>query len=142
MPCHASGCPFEVVIIVLKMPCRYHDNQRDAIQILHYNQSDRYIVHTDWFSAGGYEGWNTTFIGNTNRYATVFFYLNDPEAGGHTVFPRAKVSLCSPLCSSIDVFLPLTLFLHVGRPTYFNDLQCDPGAMGQATRCSKGHERV
>jgi len=70
---------------------RYKDNQRDAIQILHYGHGDRYIVHTDWFSAGGYEGWNTSTIGNTNRYATVFFYLNDVEAGGHTVFPDATV---------------------------------------------------
>jgi prolyl 4-hydroxylase len=70
----------------------YKEDQRDAIQILHYGQNDRYIVHTDWFTAGGYEGWNTSVIGNTNRYATVFFYLNDVQSGGHTVFPKATVS--------------------------------------------------
>jgi hypothetical protein len=111
----------------------FADNQRDAIQILHYGPSDRYIVHTDWFSAGGYEGWNTSIIGNTNRYATVFFYLNDVEFGGHTVFPKAKNS------PQQDMIYNMTQEMWDKLPGEAKIMkQCKPGSPGIHVPAKKG----
>mmetsp|Transcript_35401 Transcript_35401/g.56583 ORF Transcript_35401/g.56583 Transcript_35401/m.56583 type:complete len:498 (-) Transcript_35401:449-1942(-) len=59
----------------------------DAPQILRYNVSEWYKPHNDWFDSGAYDGHDPQVDNGTNRFATVFLYLTDVEAGGHTVFP-------------------------------------------------------
>jgi len=60
-------------------------------QVLRYAPSQAYVPHTDYF---GYQtspdhNWDSR-DGGTNRFATVFLYLSDVEAGGETVFPKAN----------------------------------------------------
>ena len=44
-----------------------------------------YIPHHDWFDAAADAKWNfDPATGGSNRFATVFLYLNDVEEGGQT----------------------------------------------------------
>ena len=68
-------------------------NHAEDAQVLRYDEGDRYLAHHDFFDPKDYAG-NAHFSGMVeggarNRLATVFFYLNTPEGGGETNFPRA-----------------------------------------------------
>ena len=69
----------------------------DGLQVLHYEPSQWYKPHVDYFTAsnGGGNGVSADAFSNavplerngTNRFATVFLYLGDCPAGGETAFP-------------------------------------------------------
>ena len=61
----------------------------EQIQVLRYNPHEHYTAHHDFFDPGDYRGRNRESGYARNRLATVFFYLNEPSAGGETGFPRA-----------------------------------------------------
>jgi prolyl 4-hydroxylase len=65
--------------------------KRDGLQVVRYTQGQGYNTHPDFFTQkDDDDGFDfNPYSGGSNRYATVFMYLNDPEEGGYTVFPRA-----------------------------------------------------
>ena len=73
----------------------------DAVQVLNYEPTQWYKPHTDWFDAKSYKGHDPTVNNGTNRFATVFLYLNDVDAGGHTVFPLRQAATHTPTLHSI-----------------------------------------
>jgi prolyl 4-hydroxylase len=78
---------------LLRIPT-FNDTWSDGIQILKYEVGQAYVGHHDYFPVGsstalGTHNFDAT-AGGSNRYATLFLYLNNVEEGGHTVFPRAK----------------------------------------------------
>jgi len=67
-----------------------HDNLLgDSVQVLNYQPTQYYKPHTDWFAPNSYKRSVPKINNGTNRYLTVFVYLNDVPAGGHTVFPHS-----------------------------------------------------
>ena len=68
-----------------------HEPMMDGIQILRYFPGQAYISHTDWFalSQSSDHNWKAS-DGGSNRFATIFLYLNDVDEGGQTVFPYLK----------------------------------------------------
>jgi hypothetical protein len=69
----------------------YDENMADGIQVLRYAPGQAYVPHTDYFSyrTSSDHNWDPR-VGGTNRFATVFLYLSDVAAGGHTVFPKVS----------------------------------------------------
>ena len=69
--------------------------KRDGLQVVRYHPGQGYNTHPDFFTPkDGHENdfdFNP-YSGGSNRFATVFMYLNDPEEGGCTVFPRAPAA--------------------------------------------------
>lgn len=61
----------------------------EQIQVLRYLPGEHYTAHHDFFDPGEYGGERREQGYAHNRFATVFFYLNQVEAGGATNFPRA-----------------------------------------------------
>lgn len=64
----------------------------EGLQVLHYEPGQEYQPHYDWFdpTQPGYEA--ITARGG-QRIATVVMYLNTPEAGGGTAFPKAGLTV-------------------------------------------------
>ncbi len=54
----------------------------EQLQLVHYNVGQEYTAHHDF----GYANAGDKVQGA--RFATLLFYLNEPEAGGETEFPR------------------------------------------------------
>jgi hypothetical protein len=71
---------------------RIPKNHQEHTQVLRYGYTEKYSAHVDYFDPKLYQqDQNTLHLiddGRRNRLATVFWYLSDVEAGGHTVFPR------------------------------------------------------
>jgi prolyl 4-hydroxylase len=64
----------------------------ENMQVLYYDVGAQYLPHYDSFdprTPGGFIHYNR----GGQRVATFMVYLNTPEAGGQTVFPRAGVSI-------------------------------------------------
>lgn len=61
----------------------------EQIQVLRYRPYEHYTAHHDFFDPGEYAERDREAGYARNRLATVFFYLNEPESGGETGFPRA-----------------------------------------------------
>lgn len=61
----------------------------EQIQVLRYHPGEHYTAHHDFFDPGEYGGERREQGYAHNRFATIFFYLNEVEAGGATNFPRA-----------------------------------------------------
>lgn len=59
----------------------------ESMQILHYENGQKYEPHFDYF----HDKANQELGGH--RIATVLMYLSDVESGGETVFPNAEVSI-------------------------------------------------
>eukprot|EP00811_Abedinium_folium_P002289 NODE_12098_length_1246_cov_5.490617.p1 GENE.NODE_12098_length_1246_cov_5.490617~~NODE_12098_length_1246_cov_5.490617.p1 ORF type:complete len:333 (+),score=100.52 NODE_12098_length_1246_cov_5.490617:108-1001(+) len=72
---------------------RTNKDQHELLQVLRYNEGDRYVSHNDAFHIKDYgtheQVVHLTENGLFNRFVTVFFYLTTVELGGHTIFPRA-----------------------------------------------------
>jgi len=71
---------------------RIPKNHQEHTQVLRYGKTEKYSAHLDYFDPMFYKEDKGTMklidSGKRNRLATVFWYLSDVEAGGHTVFPR------------------------------------------------------
>mmetsp|Transcript_16382 Transcript_16382/g.29799 ORF Transcript_16382/g.29799 Transcript_16382/m.29799 type:complete len:524 (-) Transcript_16382:146-1717(-) len=64
--------------------------KRDGLQVVRYTPGQGYNTHPDYFVRTDDDEFNFyPYSGGSNRFATVFMYLNDVEQGGFTVFPRA-----------------------------------------------------
>ena len=63
----------------------------ESIQILHYQNGEKYEPHYDYFHDK-----NNQALGG-HRIATVLMYLSNVEKGGETIFPNAEVITC-PSC--------------------------------------------
>ncbi|KAK6266943.1 hypothetical protein QUC31_017780 [Theobroma cacao] len=62
----------------------------ESMQILHYEQGQKYEPHFDYF----HDKANQELGGH--RIATVLMYLSDVESGGETVFPNSEGKLAQP----------------------------------------------
>jgi prolyl 4-hydroxylase len=87
----------------------------DGLQVVRYTPGQGYNTHPDYFAPG--DGGDSSefdflpFSGGSNRWATVFMYLNDVEEGGQTVFPRVPSILdnvVEPPQYALDMFAPNT----------------------------------
>lgn len=103
------------VFKLLRVP--YKHSRVDGLQIVRYNQSKFYNEHYDYLDDTNATPDNSLDhkTGGTNRYATVFFYLNDVPAGGQTGFTTTDLlsdealaklspSLQTALSSHLDDF--------------------------------------
>lgn len=64
----------------------------EGLQVLYYSIGAEYQPHFDFFdpnSPGGFIHYNR----GGQRVATLLVYLNTPEQGGETIFPKARVSI-------------------------------------------------
>jgi prolyl 4-hydroxylase len=61
----------------------------ESIQILHYQNGEKYEPHFDYF----HDKKNQVLGGH--RIATVLMYLSHVEKGGETIFPNAEVIFLS-----------------------------------------------
>jgi prolyl 4-hydroxylase len=64
----------------------------ETIQVVRYKVGQEFQPHMDQFDARTKEGAKTIREGG-QRGATILVYLNEPEAGGATVFPKAGLSV-------------------------------------------------
>lgn len=75
------------MFFLLGMP--YLPDNMDGLQIVRYQQKEAYFYHNDYYELGSEGSVNLDpSSGGTNRYATIFVYLNDVEEGGQTVFTK------------------------------------------------------
>lgn len=93
----------------------------EPIQVLSYQVEGEYQPHYDYFSPNTVGGVSQLKRGG-QRIATVIMYLNTPEAGGETIFPKVKISV-SPKKGTALLFYSCTpwgsvdpLTLHGGAP--------------------------
>jgi len=64
--------------------------QIDGLQVVRYLQKQFYNSHHDYFEPGSDKDFDfNPYSGGSNRFATVFMYINDVKEGGCTVFPQA-----------------------------------------------------
>ena len=71
--------------------------------MLRYLPGEHYTAHHDFFDPGEYTGDNRERGYATNRFATIFFYLNEVEAGGETGTPHVwQESSRPPACLGAD----------------------------------------
>jgi len=77
------------VFTLVRMP--FNQNQADGLQIVRYRATNAYRQHHDYFPQGSYRSHNfDPASGGTNRFVTIFLYLNDVAEGGQTVFPSSS----------------------------------------------------
>ncbi|HEX7342382.1 MAG TPA: 2OG-Fe(II) oxygenase [Rhodanobacteraceae bacterium] len=72
----------------------------EGLQILHYEPGQEYEPHYDWFNPTQ-AGYHSLTEHGGERVATVIVYLNTPEGGGGTHFPRAGVTVCARKGSAV-----------------------------------------
>jgi prolyl 4-hydroxylase len=73
---------------LLRIP-KYKESMADGIQVLRYETAQAYVAHHDYFPVGQSQDFNwDPSRGGSNRFATVFLYLSNVEAGGQTCFPK------------------------------------------------------
>ncbi|MBE2261982.1 MAG: 2OG-Fe(II) oxygenase [Burkholderiaceae bacterium] len=91
----------------------------EGIQVLHYGQGAEYRPHYDYFEPDA-AGTPTILKRGGQRVATVVMYLDEPAAGGGTVFPDARLEVAprrgNAVFFSYDRPHPSTLTLHGGAP--------------------------
>jgi len=87
----------ERVASLTRVPAEHNEE----VQLLRYDQGTYYHAHTDWaeldFHSDQRETWEYTHMGYQDRLATVFWYLNDVEVGGETIFPKEGQRICDVL---------------------------------------------
>lgn len=64
----------------------------EALHVLYYRVGGEYQPHYDFFNADTPGGAECLLRGG-QRVASLIMYLNTPDAGGETVFPRANISI-------------------------------------------------
>ena len=69
-------------------------SQQEWVQVLRYEETQQYKHHTDYFDITQYQKDPGVLRmlrgGEQNRLITVFWYLSNVTAGGHTIFPYAN----------------------------------------------------
>lgn len=81
----------------------------ESIQILHYQNGEKYEPHYDYFHDK-----NNQALGG-HRIATVLMYLSNVEKGGETIFPNAEVITLSLLCSFLKNIVCNNLNIPQGK---------------------------
>jgi len=79
----------------------------DGLQIVRYQPGQGYNTHPDYFTPKDDDDFDfLPYSGGSNRFATVFMYLNNVEEGGFTVFPRAPSigDVQDPPPGALDMF--------------------------------------
>jgi prolyl 4-hydroxylase len=91
----------------------------EDLQILHYENGQRYIPHHDYFHEE-YEGTKNILARGGNRVATMLLYLATPEEGGPTTFPETGLSIFPQKGNALFFTYPTptadTKTLHGGDP--------------------------
>jgi len=64
----------------------------EGLQILHYQPGQEYEPHFDWFNPDQ-PGFSAVTARGGQRIASVVMYLNTPEEGGGTAFPRIGLTV-------------------------------------------------
>jgi prolyl 4-hydroxylase len=72
----------------------------EALQILHYSPGQQYEPHCDWFDPRQ-PGFESITARGGQRVASVIMYLNSPERGGGTHFPKAGVTVTARRGSAV-----------------------------------------
>jgi prolyl 4-hydroxylase len=67
-------------------------NHGEGLQILHYQPGQEYEPHFDWFNPEQ-PGFSAVTARGGQRIASVVMYLNTPEEGGGTAFPRIGLTV-------------------------------------------------
>jgi prolyl 4-hydroxylase len=91
----------------------------EGLQILHYRPGAQYKPHYDYFDPHE-PGTPTILKRGGQRVATILMYLHEPEAGGGTVFPDARLTVAPKkghaVFFSYNRAHPITKSLHGGEP--------------------------
>lgn len=77
----------------------------ESLYVLRYEKGQEYKAHNDWFPP------ERTPKDSGNRFATVLVYLQSPEEGGDTVFPRTQVRV-TPRAGDALLFYNLDTLSH------------------------------
>jgi len=87
----------------------------DGLQIVRYLPGQFYNEHPDYFTPGSDKYFDfSPYSGGSNRFATVFMYINDVEEGGCTVFPRtSSPNPTKPPQYSLDMFKKYSMEYHM-----------------------------
>ena len=96
----------------------------EGLQVLHYGPGAEYKPHYDYFDPAE-PGTASILQRGGQRVATLVMYLNEPEAGGATVFPDATLAVV-PKCGNAVFFSysqphPVSRTLHGGAPVLTGD---------------------
>lgn len=91
----------------------------EGLQVLRYGPGAEYLPHYDYFDPAE-PGTASILQRGGQRVATLVMYLNEPEAGGATVFPDAALAVL-PKCGNAVFFSysqphPVSRTLHGGAP--------------------------
>lgn len=85
----------------------------ESIQILHYQNGEKYEPHFDYFHDK-----NNQALGG-HRIATVLMYLSNVGKGGETIFPNAEVVTC-PSLIMFALRTPVGITQTFHRGSYYN----------------------
>ncbi len=91
----------------------------EGLQVLRYGPGAEYKPHYDYFDPAE-SGTASILLRGGQRVATLVIYLNEPEAGGATVFPDVALAVV-PKCGNAVFFSysqphPVSRTLHGGAP--------------------------
>jgi prolyl 4-hydroxylase len=75
-------------------------NHGEGLQILHYQAGQEYEPHFDWFNPDQ-PGFSAITARGGQRIASVVMYLNTPEEGGGTAFPRIGLTVTAMRGSAV-----------------------------------------
>ena len=100
---------------LLRWPVKYGE----GLQVLRYRKGAQYLPHYDYFDARD-AGTPLLLARGGQRVATLIIYLNQPAAGGATVFPDLDLHIApkrgQAVFFSYPLALPSSLSLHGGEP--------------------------
>jgi prolyl 4-hydroxylase len=96
----------------------------EGLQVLRYGPGAEYKPHYDYFDSAE-PGTASILQRGGQRVATLVMYLNEPEAGGATVFPDVSLAVV-PKCGNAVFFSysqphPVSRTLHGGAPVVSGD---------------------
>lgn len=71
----------------------------DGLQVVRYEPEQAYAPHCDSFPGKLHDGFefDSSKPEGSNRFATIFMYLEEAKEGGQTLFPKAPMSAVDPI---------------------------------------------